>query len=166
MYENELLLRLPVTVFRTSHGKCGLTLEMSRIRDYLDVKEDCLERLKKSFPNYPRCTKGSSTRERLDYPRLAAEYQAFCRQEFLSISAGMSVIFLAEGGSSLGGITDGCNLTEINSAPSYSPIPPEAVSPSLILPFVETRHREGKKRANLVKARLQTSKKSGESEIY
>lgn len=76
MCDNELIFRLPVVVFRTAHGKSGLTLEMSRIRDYLDIKEDCFVRLQKTFPNYPSSKKGSSRRKRLDYPRLAAEYQS------------------------------------------------------------------------------------------
>ena len=121
MYENELMLRLPVTLFRISQGNSGLTPEIDRIGDYLDISQDGFIGLQKAFPCYIVSTIVSSERKRLDYPRLAAERQAFCRQEFLSISAGLSVIFLAEGGSSLGRIADGCNLTEINSAPPYSP---------------------------------------------
>jgi hypothetical protein len=76
MCDSELVLRLPVAVFRTGHGKSGLKLEMSRIRDYLDINEDCLVRLQKTFPSYVGSTRGSSRRKRLDYPRLAAEYQS------------------------------------------------------------------------------------------
>ncbi len=76
MCDKELVFRLPAAVFRSSHGKSGLTLEMSRIKDYLNISEDCLVRLQNAFPGYPGSVKVSKGRKRLDYPRIAAEYQA------------------------------------------------------------------------------------------
>jgi hypothetical protein len=73
---NELVVRLPVAVFRAAHGKSSITLEMSGIRDYFDINEDCLVRLQKTFPSSIGSTRCSNGRKRLDYPRLAAEYQS------------------------------------------------------------------------------------------
>jgi hypothetical protein len=56
-------------------GKRVLTLDIRRIKEFIDISDDCVERLANLFCPPVYLSKSKTPKQRLDYGALDAEYQ-------------------------------------------------------------------------------------------
>ena len=68
--------KLPIIFYRIGHGGTQLTLDLSRIQDYLELSEEAMTHLHQSFPqpNLYQLT-ANTKRGKKDYKALAQGYQ-------------------------------------------------------------------------------------------
>ena len=71
---NIVVIKLPVTTAFTLYGETRLSLDISRIDEYLTLAEEAKDRLA-MFLEIPRKIYIKAPKNRLDYPKLSSEYQ-------------------------------------------------------------------------------------------
>ena len=69
-----MMIRLPFRFMYGPKGKRIFTLDTSRIKDFLDVSDECEGRLAKVFSPPDHVMRKCLPKKRIDYPVLAVEY--------------------------------------------------------------------------------------------
>jgi hypothetical protein len=70
-----MIIRLPFRFLNGPYGKRIFTLDTRRIKEFVDISDDCVARLAKVFCPPIYVSKSATPKQRLDYSALATEYQ-------------------------------------------------------------------------------------------